>query len=605
MNRIFSIFLLCVAITSLSCTKDDEATMNESSNIKQAIVATRSSTSEFVTRPNPYAIDVMQGVYDTYSLDDITLEPTDLYVRFLPQDSIQLQSLYIDYDLELFDFPLDIDMPENAVYVDPNIAEGDFTWLYTTVKPSFAFPENIRYEILEECYIPDDDETIVNTRTGSVNVEEAAFSSLGYDIEELNPITRVRERPEGDIMVYDNKNKNYQPVKGVKVRCHRFVKWSTTFTDENGHYIMDSKFRYNPHYAIVFGNIKGFDIWGNWGPLARANYNMGWNSNTGKDAQIGENSTAWEWCATNNAAYDYYKMCEETGIPKPPANLKIWVCKNWKSSSAAMIRSLIRPFEYAWPAFFSSIETGVTVALIATLVKTVCPDITIGCKDDKYDEIHETVNHELAHASHFSKVGGIFWGRYINYIINSFLSGNGTYGDGSGNDAQLCAIGEMWGYSIGSINAYEKFNDSTFPQIDYRRWFKPEVFYKLITNSILTKKQVFDCLNSNIDTYDKLVEEMYSRYPDKADEIEAAFMEFGIVPNVEKPDTNTNETEYDAFFNTRSITSNFTYNGNNILAEDIHVDNGATLTLQGANSVTIKPQFTIGAGSYFVMALNN
>ncbi len=71
-------------------------------------VLTRSE-GEFVsfdTLPNPYRLDVMQAVYDTYG-DDIVLEPTDLYVRFLPQDSTQLELLEDICDLDLFDYPLE------------------------------------------------------------------------------------------------------------------------------------------------------------------------------------------------------------------------------------------------------------------------------------------------------------------------------------------------------------------------------------------------------------------------------------------------------------------------------------------------------------------
>ena len=52
-----------------------------------------------------------------------------------------------DYDLELFDYPLNIELPEDAVYQDTTIPEGSFTWLYTTVKPDFAFPKEIPYEV--------------------------------------------------------------------------------------------------------------------------------------------------------------------------------------------------------------------------------------------------------------------------------------------------------------------------------------------------------------------------------------------------------------------------------------------------------------------------
>ncbi len=67
------------------------------------------SEEEFVsfdTLPNPYRLDVMQAVYDTYG-DDVVLEPTDLYVRIMPQDSTQLELLEDICDLDLFDYPLD------------------------------------------------------------------------------------------------------------------------------------------------------------------------------------------------------------------------------------------------------------------------------------------------------------------------------------------------------------------------------------------------------------------------------------------------------------------------------------------------------------------
>lgn len=80
--------------------------------------------------------------------------------------------------------------------------------------------------------------------------------SLGYPLEEQEPETRGKRRPEGTIRVYDDYAGAFVPVKGVKIRCHRFIKWSTTFTDESGHYTMDSKFRFGPHYAIVFDNRK-------------------------------------------------------------------------------------------------------------------------------------------------------------------------------------------------------------------------------------------------------------------------------------------------------------------------------------------------------------
>lgn len=119
-----------------------------------------------------------------------------------------------------------------------------------------------------------------------------------------------------------------------------------------------------------FDNRKGFDIWGNWGPIARANLNMGWHSNRGHSRDINAGSFAWDWAAVNNATYDYYKMCEETGIAKPPRNLKIWVFKRWTTSSTPMLRRIVHPIGYngnsSWKNFLS---ISVTVLLQRCWIK--------------------------------------------------------------------------------------------------------------------------------------------------------------------------------------------------------------------------------------------
>ena len=163
MKKIYSVILLLAVMLS-SCTKDETDIMTDDNSNAPALAKTRSDGSDMVEYellPNPYTVDVIQGVYDSYNVSK-TIEPTDLYVRFLPQDSLQLIALKNDYDLELFDYPLNIELPEDAVYQDPTIPEGSFTWLYTTVKPDFAFPKEIPYEVIEECYIPAEDETAVN-----------------------------------------------------------------------------------------------------------------------------------------------------------------------------------------------------------------------------------------------------------------------------------------------------------------------------------------------------------------------------------------------------------------------------------------------------------
>ncbi len=292
---------------------------------------------------NPYSIENMKlainKLYPTRSAVD--LEPTHLYVRFLPKDSTELRLLDEEFELELFDFPLDYEILEEGTYYhDTEVPESKITWQYTTVKPDFTFPSSITYEIIEECYIPNDEDNIEDeeTRANLYDLESKAFELAGATDKFNNDIeTRSlkRYRPTGTIQVYDDKLNKLVGVKGVKIRCHLFVKWSTAFTDENGKYSMDSRFRIGPHYAVVFDNTKGFDLYCNWGSLARANYNMGWHSKKGHNRNFYKNSVAWDWCSVNNAGYDYYKLCEREGVYKPPSTLKIWVFRHKDNISCA------------------------------------------------------------------------------------------------------------------------------------------------------------------------------------------------------------------------------------------------------------------------------
>lgn len=611
------VFIISVVSYLVSCV--DEPIFEKRTESKfteeacpSIMVKSSAATAVYDTLPNPYSLDVMQAVYDYYSETPVTLEPTDLYVKFMPKDSLELDILINDYGLELFEYPLDIDLGEGEVYVNPDLPETDLIWLYTTVKPDFSFPTDIAYEILESCYIPEDDETVgVATKGGEVNVEDAAFALMGYE-ESPQVETKALATPQGTIKVYDNDNGLYVPVKGVKVRCHRLVKWASAYTDENGSYTMSKSFRYKPHYAIVFGNVMDFDIWGNWGPIARANYNMGWHGNSGYSVNIGYNNYAWQWAVVNNSAYEYYKMCEQTGIQKPPAALKIWVWNDVSGSSAPMLRRITDDIGYNGTVSISNFFTNMFYDLAASslnkALRVVLPDVTIGTIFSNgtrfgYERIYRTVNHELAHASHFSKVGSSYWAKYVSYIMTY-----GAYGgDDSGNNAQLCAIGEMWGHSMGYIQAAEKFGASSKPMgtleiVD--TWIYPHIFRDIISTNLLSKKQIYDCLTSDVDTYNALVSKLYTQYPNKAVDIEQILNNYPEVDhNVSLP--GIGDITYDAFCTDRTITSQTTIGGENILVQNSTVCNGATLSLTAGTSITINSPFTVERGSTLIITGSN
>ena len=486
---------------------------------------------------NPYSLAVMQAVYDRYSLEPIVLSPTDIYVRFMPQDSSQLQYLLYESGLEMFDYPLDTDTVVEQVESDQAPEDTSFTWLYTTVSPNYTFPQGITHEVLDSCYIPLEREVIILTRSEEIDVEAAAYEMLGYDAaDEFKDYTETRSQsstPSGRIKVYDNNNGIYIPVKGVRIRGHRFVKYSIGYTDENGYYELRSNFRNPLHYEVVYSNTKGFDIWGNYGPLTTATIQLGKHEPTGYSKNATQSERMWRYSVINNSAYEYYKMCENTGILTPPNNLKIWCLSTFESSSAPMLRRIRHCIglngSSAWLNYFANIGYGYTATFTNQRLIYFMPDVTIGTENKGYTKIYETVNHELSHASHFSTVGSQFWSEYVSYIMTY-----GAYGSGTGNNAELCGVGEMWGYFMGVTQANEMRNAS-YSQYTRGGWIKPQVFEYIYENNILTKKQIFDCLTSNVRTYDALVERMYSLYPLKADDIEYAFLRNGINPSAQKP----------------------------------------------------------------------
>ncbi len=84
----------------------------------------------------------MENPYDLARMRRLTennnLQPTHIYVRFLPQDGTELSLLENEPALDLFDYPLDVNIEDGEEYVDPTIPEGECTWQCTIVSADFV-----------------------------------------------------------------------------------------------------------------------------------------------------------------------------------------------------------------------------------------------------------------------------------------------------------------------------------------------------------------------------------------------------------------------------------------------------------------------------------
>ncbi len=478
---------------------------------------------------NPYVTTTVrsafEALYPTKSRDVVST--TDLYVRFLPEDEDQFSQL-MDLGLEMLDHPMDYEIVEEGDYYhDPDIEEESITWQYAVVDKDFEFPENITYEILDECFISDDADEETKAMEGvdweAVEMEAYRISGNADLLDEESLTKGTKYYPTGRITIEDEDANGGQPfgLAGVKISCNSFVKFTHTYTDRDGYYTMTKKYSSKVRYRLVFKNTMGFKIGFNLILVPASVSSLGKHTPKGYDYTVttSSNGKLFRRAVVNNAAYDYYTRCEEgdMNLPTPPSDLRIWIFKKLSASSAVMIHH---------DAVVSMSLFKKYLGIYALLIKFFAPDITIGAKNHTtYADLYDSTVHELAHASHFTQVGTSYWNDYVSYIVSSWLSSGGeTYGDGSGDHAGNCEVGEMWAYYMESMMHKERYGGDV-PNYGNSWWFFPQIFRYLDERGI-TRSQIFAALQSDVTDREVLENELIELYPDEKLVIQQAFSRY-------------------------------------------------------------------------------
>ena len=472
---------------------------------------------------NPYKTEnitkALQELYPTKA-DRVEVRTTDLYVRFLPASDEEYGMLK-ELGLNLIDHPLDYEIvKEGDWYHDPEVPDGNATWQYAVVPPDFDFPD-IEYEIIDECHISEHDS---GTRADGIDweaVERQAYMMTGND-GLLEPLTRAatKVKPSGRITIVDEHWNDGKPfgVAGIRVSCNSFVKFSHCYSDGQGYYEMPKSFASKLRYRLVFENEKGFSIGFNMVFVPASVSTMGSAGPEGVNMTVTKTSESklYKRCVVNNAAYDYYTRCqpEDLNITQPPKDLRIWLFHKLRSGSSMMMHH---------GAVLDMDMVSSFLGDFSPLVKFFLPDITIGVENQNdYRTIYADVCHELAHASHFAKVGTSFWNRYILYVIGSYVASGGmTYGDGAGANSGYCELGEMWAFYLSSKMYHERYGGN-YPSFGTTFWFYPQIFRYLEEKDISTW-DIFHALDASTVSLDDLERNLVSGNPDKSALIEQIF----------------------------------------------------------------------------------
>ncbi|MBO4447812.1 MAG: hypothetical protein J5764_06780, partial [Bacteroidales bacterium] len=426
--------------------------------------------------------------------------------------------------LQLLDHPMDYRIVrEGDYYVDPSLPEGSITWQYAVVPKDFDFPDGIRCEILDECYIAEN----APASKSAEDIDWAAVELESYRLTGnsglIVPSSRaeVSAVPQGSIRIIDSEYSD-EPigVRGVMVCCNTFVKIGTAYTDDDGHYEMNRGFSSELRYRVIFKNEKGFSQGLN---LILAPSSISTLGPAGPEGVSivadATNRSFFCRCAINNAVRDYYDSCSGSGgesILPPPANLRIWTFQLLNLSSAVMLQQ---------GCMLGHEKIQSWLGNYASLVKIFLPDITIGLRgSESYKSIYASAVHECAHASHFCKAGISYWDVLIQYIAETFLtSGGRTYGSGSEESSGYCAVAETWAYFVESVMVQERYGSQNVYGTSF--WFHPQILLYLHDRG-LTRYKIFKALDSGVTDMETLNDRLIYYYPEFKSMINQAFLRY-------------------------------------------------------------------------------
>ena len=476
---------------------------------------------------NPYKTEnitkALESLYPTKA-DRVDVKTTNLYVRFLPADEREYRVLE-GMGLVLTDHPLDYDIVvDGDWYHDPEIPDDEVTWQYAVVPHDFKFPE-VRYELIHECHISENDP---GTRADDIDweaVERESYRLTGNEDRLTSAMTRAggKSVPAGRITIVDEKANGGKPfgVAGVRISCNSFVKFDHTYTDRDGYYKMEKTYSSDLRYRLVFQNEKGFSLGFNLILVPASVSTLGKTGPDGVNMTITKDSEdkLYRRCVVNNAAYDYWSRCsvDDLNISTPPSDLRIWIFDGLSASSAVMLHH---------GALVDSDMANSFFGKFSSVIKFFMPDVTIGTKVlGNYNRIYSTVCHELSHASHFTKVGTSYWNNYIAYIVESYVTDGGkTYGDGSGNKAGYCEIGEMWAYYLESLMYKDRYGGN-FPTFGTSSWFYPQIFRSLDERGV-SCSEIFSTLTPEVKSKQELKAALLSACPSDRTAIEQVFSRY-------------------------------------------------------------------------------
>ena len=268
-------YLILVAFAS-SCRKAAELSSTSNSS---APAITNENVVLGKKLENPYSVANMRKAYQRLkgnnskainTSEESLISTSHYYVRFLPIDTAQNNALKADTSLKLYQIPLDYEVISAGCDVQDTSEIYKPQWFYTSVPANFQFNSVIKYEIIENLFIP---ELVPVTTTSALSTSAAKpkenfalrlvneamkITNNLQDTVNLSDGNKVKFTATGRVRVLDNRLNNWVPLEGVRIRCRRWFNIKNTTTDSQGNYRI-SGFGGKVNYGLFY-DTDDFDV---------------------------------------------------------------------------------------------------------------------------------------------------------------------------------------------------------------------------------------------------------------------------------------------------------------------------------------------------------
>ena len=111
--------------------------------------------------------------------------------------------------------------------------------------------------------------------------------------------------------------------------------------------------------------------------------------------------------------------------------------------------------------------------------------------------------------------------------MESFVKTGGmTYGDGAGDKAGHCYVGESWAYYLESRMYKDRYGGS-FPTFGTSFWFYPQIFRYLDERGI-SASDIFSVLNKDVTSKETLKAALTKSFPEDRASIDQIFSRYQV-----------------------------------------------------------------------------